>query len=312
MAYVGSKEALKLIKNEDYRNWLMKWDFLHNDDIIINAPIDICYKVNMLKEIEDDEVRKHQRWPDHCKEALLRYDAAIRLIKDDITDDYSNSSYVLHEKVRMNDNGRRVIKENVSTYRTYCQARDAIAMKYHGEEPDEFGNRFNIIDRFDVVDGNYVLKAKFLVSEKGQMWNVRCEKDEVKYYGRPWFTALDLPVPYKPGDIVNVDRRPFDEPYHVLILESEVQEYTFSPFCMRKTEHGMDMRYCESFEEEFDGISPFFGMELFVGELPESEKILGLLSKRIKEDESIIGEICEVCDLNKPENVERRLWDIYG
>ena len=306
------KEALYTIRNESYRKWLMDQSYIHYDDIIIGAPIDISEKTKMLHGIEKD--KKYQRYTssNHCRDALLQYEAAQKLINDDSP----VSAYVLHEKLRVNENGNSLVKERVTTHRTFQQVKDTIADKYNGDEPDEFENRWNIVERFDLIDGNYVKIALFLVSEKGDIWHVRCENANYDYKGHEfkayaYFTNLELQVPFKRLDIVKIDRRPFNEPCHVIII-SECEEYTVSPFCLRKTDEGLEFKWCCSFEEDFFGISPHFSMELFEGDMPENEKILGAINKRIKEDDEFLRKLQDVLEYNKPEETEKMVWKLLA
>lgn len=309
-----NKESLYFIKNETYRKWLMElkgW-YIDHDDIIISAPIDISEKVKILKDIENDERRKKHRAPDLTFEALIQYETALKLISENSP----VSAYVLNEYHRVNEKDKPV-KNRITTHRTFQQVRDAIAEKYHGEEPNEFADRWNIVDRYDLKDGNYAQVAKFLVSEKGNIWHVKCKNVTFDWYGhsRPAsvrFVGLDLPAPYKSGDIIAIDRRPFNEPYHVLIIEESEGEYNSSPYCLRKTREGVELNWCEFFEFDFFGISPFFSMELYEGELSEDEKILGELSKRIRNNEDFLGEIYKVVELNKPEDAEKKLWEVLA
>jgi len=309
---VRKKETFRFIRNESYRKWLLNnkdWYICH-DEIIINAPIDISVKIRLLHEIENDEKRKMYRNSDCCKEALMQYEKAIELISN-----YSYAaSYVLHEHERVIENGKRRVKKRITTHRSFDKVRKAIAEKYHGEEPDEFANRWNTVERFDLVDGNYNPVAFFVVSEKGNIWHVMCRDVEYEHDRRRWhamvrFSNLELPAPFKDGDIVTIDRRPFNEPYHILIVKGEGEEYTPSPYCLVKTEEGIKFEWCEFLEkDELIGLSPFLTMELFEGELPEKERILGELSRKVKEDDDFWRKIFEAVNFGKPADAEERLW----
>ena len=49
----------------------------------------------------------------------------------------------------------RNVQERVMPFRTFREVLNAIAAKYCGGEPDEFDARWNYVEHFDLINGNY-------------------------------------------------------------------------------------------------------------------------------------------------------------
>ena len=100
------------------------------------------------------------------------------------------------------------------------------------------------------------------------------------------------PLPYKEGDIITIDCRPFHKPFHALITQSHDNMhnystcdclcYTFEPYHDRV----LSINSIDHFYVRFDEFSPLINISKFKGELPPNEKIIRDVSRYIKTHEN--------------------------
>lgn len=316
VAQMRAEEALSMIQNPEYRDWLReqgKQYTLNYEDIVIGAPISIHTKIKMLDDI-DKGMKNLFRYPDRS-----RFHHIYRKAMHMASIDTPVSMYVLHEKTRGEN-----VQERVLTFRTFDDVLDSIIEKYHGEEADEFECRWNYVERFDLTRGEYKAVAYYIVSEEGVVWHAsvlnlrydvkekekkRAENELFMLSRRVVMATLDLPVPYKPGDIVTMDCRPFCEPYHAMIMDADGGEFTFSPLVLyHKNGWGQCWIHQTSYYRE--AFSPYYRMELFSGELPEHEKMLGELSKAVKHNPDLINDIYRIVDKGDNGSIEDELQNL--
>ena len=100
--------------------------------------------------------------------------------------------------------------------------------------------------------------------------------------------GLHLPMPYKEGDIITIDCRPFHKPFHALITFSHdtIHEYRclcyiFEPYYNRV----LTINPINHFYVGFDEFSPLVNISKFKGELPPNEEIIREVSRYIKTHE---------------------------
>ena len=306
-------KSIDLIEKESYRKWLRTPDIgwrIGYERIVVYAPISISEKLNYIRAFKKGSMKTFA-WPNIMDISENSYHLAYEMISEDSP----VSSYVLHEKERIEENGCERIKDTVTTCRTFDDVRNKITAKYNNSEPDEFGTRWNIVELFDLKDGNYEKRAIFLVSEKGEIWHVKFPwhrklgKDK-KYFFNEDLSELDVANPYKDGDIILIDCQPFCKPYYALVLSEGDGEPSCSPWCLWISEGRL---YCEFLchdNENKTMISPLYRSEIYKGELPEECRILAELSRLIKTDSPILSEIRKLINRYSPDKVEKKLWEL--
>lgn len=306
-------KSVDLIEKESYRKWLRTPDIgwrIGYERIVVYAPISISEKLEYIRAFKNGRM-KTLSWPDIMDIAENSYHLAYKMISEDSP----VSSYVLHEKERVEENGRKRIKDTVTTCRTFDDVRDKIAAKYNGTEPEEFGTRWNIVELFDLKDGNYEKRAIFLMSEKGNIWHVKFPwhhglGEDKKYFSKEELSALDVANPYQDGDIILIDCRPFCKPYYAMVLSEGDGEPSCSPLCLWISE-GRLLEGFLCFDNENKTImSPLYRSEVYEGELPEECRILGEISRLIKTDSPMIGEVRKLLNRYSSDKVEKKLWEL--
>ena len=110
------------------------------------------------------------------------------------------------------------------------------------------------------------------------------EKLSLVYSGN----SLNLPTPWKEGDILEVDGTPFAPKVRVVVLNSRDENDCCFPCCMYLTEKGVDagaLKHSHIYENApYDNISPLYSVKRFTGKLTAKESILKSVSDYVKGD----------------------------
>ncbi len=294
-------EIFLLLKNDGYREWL-KNRIDHPEDIIIYAPLEIQKKRELLHKL-----KFVHSFSDGCGS----YDLSTSPV----------SMFVLHEKMRANENGIRNISERVTIHRTYSEVLDTIKEKYSEKEPDEFDHCWNIVERFDLRNGEYCKTGIYLVSEKGNIWNAYDPADliEGNVPKQLCHTSFVLPAPFKSGDILTIDCRPFREVCHAVVIVSENDsgvddDGVRTPYCLWIQDSKLILDEFCCICDGLESFSPFYKLKRIESELTANERILDEVSKWIKtrnEDEAkIYAELRKIA--NSGNNWEEELHKLLN
>lgn len=111
---------------------------------------------------------------------------------------------------------------------------------------------------------------------------------------------LDLPVPYRPGDILEIRCAPYDPAPHYCLL-TEVGDDCCGVQCLYPGENGRiefgALKHGHYFAGCFDRrryLSPLYGAKLYTGELPGKCKFMEALSEKLHEDPAFGRELWEI------------------
>ncbi|WP_295093468.1 hypothetical protein [Ruminococcus sp.] len=298
------KELFKYIKSDEYRNWLIEnGDKLNNLDFVqlINcAQIDIHEKLALLGKYKD-ELMNDDGEPWKCYEAARNsYEIGIRLLEEESDD----ALFQVTSKSRVNQNYLEYTEDNTWPCKTFKEVMDYVLgidedydQPFDMDEIDEFDDFWYIVERYTLCEGKYGLDAWFCMSAKGKVWSVDLYSESPVVSGirhRDYFVdyaGLKMPMPYKEGDILTVDCRPFHAPYHAVVIWVADNIYECcSPGCLRYiTERGSDRvvsaRGIKHYYTGYDEFSPLINVSLYEGELPEDEKLIRQVSEYIKTHE---------------------------
>ncbi|MBQ8960024.1 MAG: hypothetical protein IJ071_02265 [Ruminococcus sp.] len=153
---------------------------------------------------------------------------------------------------------------------------------------------------------------RIAVSEKGEIWHAAFPWNDVSWRDRKYFcnedlSDLDIKNPYRDGDVILIDCRPFCEPYYALVFEEGGGEPSWSPYCLWVSGKRM---YCGSLKNDIEGrtvMSPLYRSEVYEGELPKDQMILRELSRLIKEGSPKMDEAYRLTRVCRPDELEERL-----
>ena len=225
------KELLKYIKSDEYRNWLIdNQDEMYTSDYVqlINcAQIDIREKLTLLKKYRNELIDSDgDPWPRY-EAACNSYEIGIRLLEEESDD----VMFQMTSKTRYNQNCTEYTVDNTWPCRTFKEVMDYVhGIDEYDEDPidmdtiDEFYDYWYIIERYTLREGKWDLDAWFCMSAKGTVWSVDLWSESPVVSGMKHidysvdYAGLKLPMPYKEGDILTVDCRPFHAPYHAVVI----------------------------------------------------------------------------------------------
>ena len=147
---------------------------------------------------------------------------------------------------------------------------------------------WNVLSRYDLQENHLKCQATYLMNDDGTVWKFcgMCDRDENFEENAILFRkTLSPPLPFQSGDIVTVDCRPFQRVYHALILNNWIPASDCcAPWCVYPASDGkFSARGFKHLCGDPEGISPVYRAEVFHGTLPENERILGELQKRIRQ-----------------------------
>ena len=198
--------------------------------------------------------------------------------------------------------------------RSLAEAQQSIRA-YRAEYDDNWTTQFWTMELYDwnakpLSDGFPIAVRTYILSPEGEPQyfiqrpkmpgiNPRCER---AFGGND----LILPTPYKPGDILRIDCRPYTPmPFYCLLIQ--VRSGCCGLWCLFPNLNGSIGQgallhgHYYAMEYQFDFyrlISPLYRAELFTGELPENCSFMKLLSEKIHADPGYGDKVDEVlCDL---------------
>lgn len=254
------KKLLRLIENENYRKWLeenseLLWEkqYLH---LIFTAPIDINEKLKLFNEYEAD-ARKDKYASEYYDAARNYLKAAVRALNRQD----SRALFQLTEKRRCK-NGE--IETWTAPYPSYQSILDYFATEFGeiGEESD-FDDWWHIIEQYTLRDGMYELDTEFLMSNSGRVWKanfhnctVYCDINIARERMKLDFD-LNLPSPFKPGDLIYIDCRPFHKPQYAVVIYSddEFNNDCCSPGCLYYDKGELNIRSIKHMYGGFENFS---------------------------------------------------------
>ena len=128
----------------------------------------------------------------------------------------------------------------------------------------------------------HLMPYSYIIAPNGEMWFT-----ENIYFGRPFSSSqyLNLPVPFKVGDIITIDCTPFAPVKHAVITEVKNINYRSGVVCAYVADNGK-VGYSFLKDPMFWGgiiawVSPLYRAEIFTDELPEEEKLLKEIADKL-------------------------------
>lgn len=133
------------------------------------------------------------------------------------------------------------------------------------------------------------MKGYYTVSKYGEIWDYCCyDNDRLSHsFGYDNSLSLNLPVPFKSGDIITLDCRPFAPLSHAVVVSIGDNIDCCSVQCLYFTDDGKINIGALKHSDVFDSpihvlVSPLYKAEVIKEDLPDNEKILYDISKEIR------------------------------
>lgn len=278
-------EIIDLMDAKAMKNYLLKnRDKLkpeHYRDIIVGAPIALTKKRALLTRLAAET----------GDEAVKDYLEPLRDAVDSLTRVAPGKSVLLVEEVYPDHpEGAYVFPAA-----TYTGARKAIAAYnaewQEGGEDDPVAWYWELRLYRLLPDGTFHHDYTYVCAWDGEPQYFRKRDHDTlvgRHFGAP-IPELNLPVPYRPGDILSVDCRPYTRSAYCLILE--VGDDCCGVQCLFRDKTGRLQtgafkhgRYLEGAYDKRQYLSPLYRAEPYTRPLPEEYTFLEPLARKIRED----------------------------
>lgn len=300
------RDILKLIDSVYLRNYLVEQiDRLSVTDymeIVMKAPVSLQKKYMLLNQIRKWKTdRKHQEWVAGCENALKR---ALKCLNESGS---KNVQFLLKEM----------------DFKQICDAVPVIsyqgALRYIYDnyladmrEKDLFPSQrkaiadfYFILERYKVIDTKYWKDYEYTLDSRGEaLYFKRIKREDRK--SEIYDTAFQgegmefIPVPYRQGDILYIDCRPFLDPTYCLIYYVGDDRECCSVRCLYPQckdiigegalKHGHFYSSILS-DSNANYISPLFRAELYNGILPEEYRFMEEIRTHLLRNGSLSGEL---------------------
>lgn len=277
-------EIISLIDAKTMKNYLLenrdKLKTEHYRDIVVGAPVALVRKRALLTrlaaETEDEAVQ------DYLEPLYAAVDSLYRVTPGE--------SILLVANVFPDDPG-----EDVFPVATYAAVRKAIAA-YNAEwqkdgEDDPVAWYWELRLYRLLPDGTAQMAYTYICARDGEpQYFRRRDRNTLmgRHFGAP-VPELNLPVPYRPGDILSVDCRPYTRGAYCLILE--VGDDCCGVQCLFRDKAGRlrtgafkHGHYLEGAYDKRQYLSPLYRAEPYAGQLPEEYAFLEPLARKLRDD----------------------------
>ena len=274
------KDVLNLIESTEYRQWLAEHENILAPrkyiQIVLASRLDIREKLKALRKMKSF-VAENGKLSDIYKNRCDYLERGIELLLEES----ENALFLLTEKARCTQEHCDYTFDSTLPFRAFREILDHIA-KYDTQKYSEYEDSWYVIERYSLSGNTYELDASYTMSDKGTVWNVIYPHEH-----NILFSKLDLPMPYKEGDILTIDCRPFHELHHaVVVCNIDINNTSYSSYCIHYCDDGMELCSINHFFNDLGEFSPLLRLEKFTGKLTESEKILEKVSRYIKTNEN--------------------------
>lgn len=307
------KGFLKYIESEPYRKWLEensdKLDRYDYMQLILGARADIRDKLPDLIKLRDslDETDNELCELD---EAIIAFSKAIAIMNGE----YPGIRF-MKELGCYNENDKYEINYcfpcGGDTFEQGVEASYAEAYGYELGDDDYL--TWNVMCGYEKYTNDiYELPTDRVVyrfGHDGVVWTASVygifpDKEISNFYDD--MGALDLITPFEAGDIITIDCRPFHYVFHAVVIPKNAALGEYEDCCspcvlfLKKGKiHRSTLNYMF---RDHDSFSPLLRAEIFDGELPENEKLIGEIGKYIRTHEDGAEKIAGIAfDPHSPE-----------
>lgn len=323
------QELLAYFGDEYYRNWLYenREQYIRAYDcfeIVTCLPIDLKKKLEYIERIRPFLIDRND---EEVTATIKAYELGLELLNEEGPD----ILFQVTERGRYTLNGIEFYEDHTWPCRSYEQLVQfhengfAEGVDYKSIKYDDF---WYVIERYRLVNNKYKYEAEYVITGNLNVIGVyfpwendrsECVLDaESEIFYRHNMGRLNLPMPYKEGDILTVDCQPFHKLHHaVVVYTHDSIRDCCTPGCLHYMEDGYmcgeHRRYvdCHSIKHYYCGqeeLSPLINVGLYEGELPEDEALIGAVSRYIKTHENGAREIDEFLDKED----EEKLWQLIS
>ena len=300
------KILTKHLRSDDMVNYLKDEDVTDDEimTIICSSPLSLNDKINSLMELKNEAKSQNN-------EKLLKYISDSSDLYN-LCINHLSSDGVFLIKVHEYDGNVSKITERFGTLcLSYKQSMEWIVEDDRWYEPDDY--HWCEIDKWDKdVNGVLYQSASFMVFNQ-EIYYCDLERSSIN---KSWFLPyheLRVKVPFKPGDILEIDRYPFGPKIHVLTINigDNVDCCSFQVLSYDVDENNWYIggaRHDNIGNLVHTNISPLFSTKIYHGKLNDDEKFMIKLGDYIKKNPHLIDKIWSYISLNNMTTEEITTW----
>jgi len=307
------EEALKFIESDEMREYLQRddvdvalWQWAM---LVAQSRASLSDKASALQKITENpkyfDKKEELRAVDwKLKKVLSAIEETTNVSPGSV---FSLTKYWIDDEVVWINDGRKFFgnyykKEKSLLFTTFERALHFISMDNFytygicgNEIPDDTSTWYEITrwDRLD--DGeNMSDRITWLLGHSGIIWGFDKVYDRWTWSDDGFNIGLgggiELPTPFKPGDIVVVDMRPFTDSFHAVILWTDDVDNKHSPICMFINRAGnVEVGAINYLSPHPPCFSPLLRAKRYNGKLFGREIPLKFISECLKKD-YLLGE----------------------
>ncbi len=265
-------------------------------DIIIGAPVPVETKIAELTRLsKESDVMADKDGKREVEEALAFYEKAMRDLE---------TAGIFSVEINDFDHHAKEIREN---FETICGSFEAVKEYIRNEEatylPDAEECRWYDVKKWELSEnGKYENICEYYMYRESIMY-VDSENSGYLFAGAGG--DLNLPVPFKAGDLLEVDGFPFGPKFRMLILSIGDNADCCCVQGLAMDENGLwhygAVKHGMVSFSYFPKVAYLYSADHFTGELPADEQILSEVKAYIGEDQSKGDELwdrlsCEMTD----------------
>ncbi len=244
-------------------------------EIVLYAPVSIYIKLDELKKIYESMVEtaeEHEK--EYCLNGIKNIEIAIRLLAEDGVFSMEESCY---------EGDFNTEREFIGIYASWKDVAEYVKDELEQWEPDpEERFWYHAIKWVKNKAGKYIAACEYVLVKDEILFSELQEEMEftdiqdIVYYA-PHAVDLNLPVPFKAGDILEFDGYPFGPKFRAIITEVGdnrdcccVQALAMNKngkWSFGAVKHGLSNRY-------WPMESLLYAVKPFTGELSDKEKLL--------------------------------------
>ena len=186
----------------------------------------------------------------------------------------------------------------------------------NGEEISDDTSSWYEVARWDRDENGLLnVEIKWLLGYSGIIWGYS-DVDNMWLYGDDFFSigygkGINLPTPFKAGDTVTVDMRPFTESFHAAILWTDDKNNTtnLSPVCLFINRAGnVEVGALNHLSSHLPCFSPLLRAKRYDGKLFGREIPLKFISECVKKDYELGAKIKDITSNNIKDGSQRVSW----
>lgn len=300
------RDILKLIDSVYLRNYLVRQiDRLSVTDymeIVMKAPVSLQKKYKLLNQIRKWKMdRKHQDWVTGCENALER---ALKCLNES---GGKNVQFLLKEMdlKQICDAVPVISYQGALKYIYDNYLADMREKDLFPSQRKEIADFYFILERYKVIDTKCWKDYEYTLDSRGEaLYFKRIKREDRK--SEIYDTAFQgegmefIPVPYRQGDILYIDCRPFLDPTYCLIYYVGDDRECCSVRCLYPQcgdiigegalKHGHFYSSILS-DSSANYISPLFRAELYNGILPKEYRFMEEIRIQLFRNAGLSGEM---------------------